>query len=231
MGVGSASANANQGVNESSDNQSTSVGDDLNQDNNLDVETSNDVSPVGENQPSFGEEPYLSGGEIARNNSDTERMSTSEQILDTSPTSSSETELRRRRVNFFQKQTENSIHGQGSSYTSSYDANADISNVQIETTQHEGLATQPDCADTEATGPSLLGASTDTLTRDSSEVDLERMDGHIRVKVKFLNENQRWVQAKPEDTIGHFKRYMFMYTSKNILLFRIGHCTFRIIIL
>ncbi|KAK2155289.1 hypothetical protein LSH36_243g00045 [Paralvinella palmiformis] len=57
-------------------------------------------------------------------------------------------------------------------------------------------------------------ASSDEQRRQSSEanrMDTEETlpDGHIRIRLKYLDERQRLVQARPEDTIGQFKRAHF----------------------
>jgi len=39
--------------------------------------------------------------------------------------------------------------------------------------------------------------------------DEDLLDGHIRIKLKYLDERQRWVQSPPNETIKNFKRIHF----------------------
>lgn len=39
--------------------------------------------------------------------------------------------------------------------------------------------------------------------------DEDLVDGHIRIKLKYLDERQRWVQSPPSETIRNFKRVHF----------------------
>lgn len=57
-------------------------------------------------------------------------------------------------------------------------------------------------------------SSSDEQRRQSSEstnTEAEELlpEGHIRIRLKYLDERQRLVQARPEDTIGQFKRAHF----------------------
>ena len=63
--------------------------------------------------------------------------------------------------------------------------------------------------------PVYKGSSSTTRTDEGmlsdDEFDEELPEGFIRIRIKYLDERQKWVQANPQDTIGDFKRYIWKY--------------------
>ena len=75
--------------------------------------------------------------------------------------------------------------------TSASDSEVRQRNISTERTAPEPRETTP-------------AAASDQDTSDIPES--ERLDGHIRVRLKYLDERQRLVQARPDSTIEQFKR-------------------------
>ena len=123
----------------------------------------------------------------------------------------SETELRQRRLAFFtgQRPERTSTTGESDINTSNVEG-PNTSSVDVSTSS--GLR-QTDTEPNQGEGPS---DQTDNDTGEGNEQDaypstenienIDRIEGHIRIRLKYLDERQRLVQAKPEDTIGDFKR-------------------------
>ena len=102
-------------------------------------------------------------------------------------TPDSEGELRQRRLNFFDK-----IQGDNKSDEACAHQSESATCTQSESTP---VTEQPQPAAADA------GAA-----QSEAEADAQPLEGHIRIRIKYLDERQRLVQAKPEDTVGEFKR-------------------------
>jgi hypothetical protein len=92
---------------------------------------------------------------------------------------SSDDQLRQRRVAFFNK-----IHGDAKSENPS----------------------ESTCPDTN-TNPPREGSTEENV--EESQEESPRLEGHIRIRLKYLDDRKRLVQAKPEDTIAEFKSRHF----------------------
>lgn len=58
-----------------------------------------------------------------------------------------------------------------------------------------------------------LSAESNSTSQENEE-EFAPLEGHIRIRLKYLDDRQRWVQAKPEDTIGQFKRSVDIFIIK-----------------
>lgn len=110
-----------------------------------------------------------------------------------------ETELRHRRLNFFQGKNE-------SSTISNPQTMADSLHLNQEPSMQESSVQNPVTeSDTKQQGSVPLSAENETV--HSRETDSET--GLITVRLKYLNETQRNVTAAPNVTIGQFRRDHF----------------------
>ena len=120
--------------------------------------------------------------------------------------------LRQRRLAFFDKSPSGSTLDQPDSTAScststdqtnsSHSETVDLGKSQREQSNLEsssGTSEQPEDSESVQHGPAL----------GEFETSEERLEGHIRIRLKYLNDHQRWVQARPEETIGQFKRSAF----------------------
>ena len=79
----------------------------------------------------------------------------------------------------------------------------------------------PSGGDIPADGSSVDGNS-QTVNRDiiteSAQANSEsEPTGQMRIKIKYLDDRQRQVEAKPTETIGEFKRYYKLYSKYRTL--------------
>ncbi len=105
------------------------------------------------------------------------------------------TEIRRRRLEFYTKNSETSV-GQVECAISSQ-------TVHTEAPPH---SEQPSTAEAFSGQESSGASSSENVTLDEGAPFGVSADGNIRVKIKYLDDRQRQVEAKPGETIGEFKR-------------------------
>ena len=110
------------------------------------------------------------------------------------------------RLAFFDKQTSNE--------TVENIAEGDSNEPQLSVETSDGAESSP-ARDSElgAEAAAPVTSSVETPQPSSGDTSIpsiedeeECLEGHIRIRLKYLNDTQRLVQAKPEDTIGEFKR-------------------------
>lgn len=106
-----------------------------------------------------------------------------------------ETELRRRRLNFFQGNKDSGTISNSQTVTDT----SNVSQTSSQSSLEQGSVTEP------ITSQDSVPVSFQNETVQSRETDAET--GLITVRLKYLNDTQRNVTAAPNVTIGQFRRY------------------------
>lgn len=106
-----------------------------------------------------------------------------------------ETELRRRRLNFFQGNKDSGTISNSQTVTDT----SNVSQTSSQSSLGQGSVTEP------ITSQDSVPVSFQNETVQSRETDAET--GLITVRLKYLNDTQRNVTAAPNVTIGQFRRY------------------------
>ncbi|XP_060070980.1 transmembrane and ubiquitin-like domain-containing protein 1 [Ylistrum balloti] len=158
--------------------------------------------------------------------------SPSQIIPDNQEDNLTETELRRRRVAFFDHKRNNNGHdvseirGDNSSHTPASGGDPFVPNSSsdhVSTVCDKTSVTSCDNEPTLSQDPSPPVAQTDnqpqeSLLNQSEEPyqpdarlgeEVSEGDGRIRIRLKYLNDTQRNVVASPTDTVGQFRRVNF----------------------
>ncbi len=125
-----------------------------------------------------------------------------------------EDQLRQRRVAFFDKlqsspptECDPSLVQQNTTTTAPQHITNETKQAEPAThTDHTSHSTLPP---SETTSPPSGDSeqSTENVGQGQRTEEVVCLAGHIRIRLKYLDERQRLVQAKPDETIGDFKRY------------------------
>ena len=196
-------AQSDETENVTTNNETISDSSENNTDNGATVENDSQVD-ISESQNSGDNEEIGSpvDGEI---NSSTNDNSETNNSLDTNnsepPTSTSE--LRQRRLNFFKVNplTEQSSSTQPQLQELSEPASTPASG-RGEVSNEEAATTSPDEPVSSQGSPSTPHDDPAANANTASELP----DGHIRVRLKYLDDRQKLVHASPDDTVAQFKR-------------------------
>ncbi|KAK6182112.1 hypothetical protein SNE40_009870 [Patella caerulea] len=178
----------------------TSVLDDDDDDDDDDEEECDETENSGEDEDNFESEIVTS--ENLGNESSRQVVSSPCQEANSSETSShtqesqqlAENELRRRRVAFFENSPSDS---------------ATLSQNTREPSKEVNNSTAPEMPDTVPTASSDVVSDGNSDTQRTLPPVTETDSIQIRVRLKYLNDTQRLVFARPLDTIGFFRRTHF----------------------
>lgn len=147
----------------------------------------------------------------------------------------SETELRKRRVAFFENKTvdtsddgaghnDSKCHGDHLDCSKNVNDTSDLmglcqsakteenlfkkdANVGKDTSKPENECSNQERDSISNTSQSALSGDQVQSTETQSEID----ESQIRIRLKYLNDSQRQVTADPQQTIGQFRRYSIMF--------------------
>ncbi len=184
----------------------------LQQDHRADIPSTSDYTASASNVPSTSQnidqstnssgDHVTSSEENQSSPSDTQsQSSSSDNVIESSVIDSSDlsTEIRRRRLEFYTKSAEPSA-GRGENVTSSQTVHTEAP----PSGQHDQ---QSSTSEGGSGQESSSGApSGENVTLNEGATLGASADGNIRVKIKYLDDRQRQVEAKPGETIGEFKR-------------------------
>ena len=107
-------------------------------------------------------------------------------------------ELRQRRLAFFTNPRSND------STSTTSGASPDIGSTSVGTDTAPTPSEEP--RSTPQPEPQQTPVAEPDAPPESVSEEFEPLDGHIRIRIKYLDDRQRWVQARPEETVGQFKR-------------------------
>ena len=198
-----AQSDETENVTTSNETSSDSSENNTNTDNGATVENDSQVD-ISESQNSGDNEEIGSPVDGEINSSTNDNIETNNS-LDTNnsepPTSTSE--LRQRRLNFFKVNplTEQSSSTQPQLQELSEPASTPASG-RGEASNEEAATTSPDETVSSQGSPST--PLDDPAANDNAAS--EPPDGHIRVRLKYLDDRQKLVHASPDDTVAQFKR-------------------------
>ena len=175
-----------------------------NTDNGATVENDSQVD-IRESQNSGDNEEIGSpvDGEINSSTNDNSEINNSLDTNNSEPAPTSTSELRQRRLNFFKVNplTEPSSSTQPQLQELSEPASTPASG-RGEVSNEESATTSPDETVSSQGSPST--PHDDPTANDNTAS--EPPDGHIRVRLKYLDDRQKLVHASPDDTVAQFKR-------------------------
>ncbi len=183
------------------------------QDHTADIPSTSDYTASNPNVPSASQNIDQStnsssdhvtvSGEKQSSPSDTQsQSSSSDSVIESSVIDSSDlsTEIRRRRLEFYTKSAEPST-GQSEHVASSQTVHTE---APPRGGEHEQQASTSDGGSGQESSGAPSGGENVTLNEGAPLGG--SADGNIRVKIKYLDDRQRQVEAKPGETIGEFKR-------------------------